>query len=47
MLAENFYGISDVRLIRAAGLDIEGIDAEQVLRECMENLKLTEQTFIE
>lgn len=46
-LAENFYGISDVRLIRAAGLDIEGIDAEQVLRECMENLKLTEQTFIE
>ena len=47
VLPENFYGISDVRLIRAAGLDIEGIDAEQILRECMENLKLTEQTFIE
>ena len=30
-LAENFYGISDVRLIQATGLDIYGRDAEKIL----------------
>ncbi len=30
-LSENFYGIRDVRLIKAAGLDIWGADTEQIL----------------
>ncbi len=30
-LAENFYGISDVKLIQACGLDIIGADVEQIL----------------
>ena len=30
-LAENFYGISDVRLIKATGLDIVDADAEKIL----------------
>ena len=32
-LAQNFYGIPDVRQIRAEGLDIIGADAERILRE--------------
>ena len=35
-LAQNFYGISDVRLIKAAGLDIVGADPEAILRETVE-----------
>ena len=35
-LAQNFYGIPDVRQIRAEGLDIIGADAERILREAME-----------
>ena len=30
-LAENFYGINDVKLIQACGLDIIGADVEQIL----------------
>ncbi len=30
-LAENFYGIPDVRLIKATGLDIDGADTEKIL----------------
>ena len=35
-LSENFYGIRDVRLIKAAGLDLDGADAEAVLRAACE-----------
>lgn len=34
-LAQSFYGIPDVRLIQAAGLDIEGADVEGILREAI------------
>ena len=30
-LAENFYGIRDVRLIKATGLDVVGADTEKIL----------------
>ena len=30
-LAQGFYGIGDVRLIRATGLDIDGADVEALL----------------
>ena len=31
-LAQNFYGISDVKLIKAAGLDIIGADCDSILK---------------
>lgn len=34
-LAESFYGISDTRLIKAVGLDVDGADEEKILRECI------------
>ncbi|MBQ9063886.1 MAG: NAD(P)H-dependent oxidoreductase [Blautia sp.] len=34
-LAQNFYGIKDVELIKAVGLDIDGADAEKILDECI------------
>ena len=34
-LARSFYGISDVRLIQATGLDIDGADEEEILRKAM------------
>ena len=37
-LAQNFYGIKDVELIKAKGLDIEGADEEKILHSCMENI---------
>ena len=37
-LAQGFYGIPDVRLIRAAGLDIDGADAEAIMRAAEESL---------
>ena len=37
-LAENFYGIHDVRLIQAAGLDIDGADPEVILKEAIHNI---------
>ena len=37
-LAQSFYGIPDVRLIQASGLDIDGADAEQILRKAMAEL---------
>ena len=39
-LAQQFYGIPDVRMIRAVGLDMEGADEEQILREAMDGFKL-------
>lgn len=40
-LAQNFYGIEDVRLVRAAGLDIDGADPEQILRAAMDEVSGT------
>ena len=37
-LAEGFYGIPRVRLISAAGLDIDGADEEGILRDCMDEI---------
>ncbi len=39
-LAESFYGIPDVRLIRALGLDIEGADTEAILRSALDGNEL-------
>lgn len=36
-LAQNFYGIPDVRLIKAAGLDIDGADVEEILRSAIDD----------
>ncbi len=35
-LAQNFYGIGNVRLVQAVGLDMDGADPERILRESME-----------
>lgn len=34
-LARSFYGIEDVELIQAVGLDLVGADPEEILRECL------------
>ncbi len=34
-LADSFYGIKDVELIKAVGLDMVGADETKILRECM------------
>ena len=39
-LAQNFYGIKDVELIRATGLDIQGNDAEKLVHDCVNSLNL-------
>lgn len=31
-LAQNYYGISDIRLVKAVGLDLDGADAEGILQ---------------
>ena len=38
-LARNFYGINDVELIKAAGLDIEGAQVERILLDCEEDIR--------
>ena len=38
-LAENFYGIKDVRLIEAGGLDIRGADPEAIMQETIEKIR--------
>lgn len=42
-LAQNFYGIEDVELIQAAGLDIAGADTEGMTRECLDTMMLPEK----
>ena len=37
-LAQNFYGIEDVELIKAIGLDIMGADSEAIMKEAIRNL---------
>ena len=39
-LAQNYYGISDVRLIRAAGLDIDGADVEAILKDAEKEISI-------
>ena len=38
-LAQNFYGIADVELIRAVGLDIDGADVEGIMQECLSTIE--------
>ena len=38
-LAESYYGIPDVRLVKAEGLDIVGADAEKILKEAEEKIQ--------
>ena len=38
-LAQNFYGIRDVRLVKAQGLDVVGADPETILKTAFENYK--------
>ena len=35
-LARNFYGINDVRILKATGLDIVGADTEEILRSAID-----------
>ena len=37
-LAKGFYGIKNVELIEAAGLDIQGAPVERILRDCEEEI---------
>lgn len=39
MLAESFYGIEDVKLVKAVGLDIEGADEEGILEEAVRGIE--------
>ena len=39
-LAENFYGIMDVRLIKATGLDISGNDPEKIMTEAINAIEV-------
>ncbi len=38
-LAQSFYGIKDVELIKATGLDIMGADSELIMNEAIERIK--------
>ena len=38
-LAQGYYGIADVRLIEAVGLDIYGADVEEILEEAEETIE--------
>ena len=38
-LAQGYYGIPDVRLIKATGLDIVGADAEDIMRAAEEEIR--------
>ena len=37
-LARSFYGIEDVELIKAVGLDLAGADSEGIIRECLDKI---------
>ena len=37
-LAENFYGITNVKLIKAIGLDIYGADVERIIQAAMDEI---------
>ena len=38
-MAQGYYGIEDVKLFQAVGLDIEGADAEEILQKSMEKIR--------
>ncbi len=38
-LAKNFYGIREVKLIKAVGLDIDGADVEEILKSAEEEIR--------
>lgn len=38
-LAESFYGITKVELIKAVGLDIEGADERKIIQKCLDDIK--------
>ena len=37
-LAQSFYGIPEVRLVQAVGLDVDGVDPESILLESMNRI---------
>ena len=37
-LAQNYYGIRDVELIKATGLDIIGNDADEIVKRCIQGI---------
>lgn len=37
-LAQSFYGISDVELIKAVGLDVDGADEESIIQKCINGI---------
>ena len=39
-LAKNYYGIPETELIKAVGLDMAGADAEQIIHECMDGIRI-------
>jgi FMN-dependent NADH-azoreductase len=39
-LAQNFYGIDEVELIKAVGLDIDGADTEKILQESISGIMI-------
>jgi FMN-dependent NADH-azoreductase len=39
-LAQNFYGIDEVKLIKAVGLDIDGADTERIMRESISGITI-------
>ena len=43
-LAQNFYDIQDIRLIKASGLDIDGADVNDIMAAAEETLENMEQT---
>ena len=38
-LAENFYGIKSVKLIKAVGFDIDGADESKILQEAIDHIR--------
>ncbi len=39
-MAQSFYGIPEVSLVSAVGLDVVGADEEQILKDAMEKIRL-------
>lgn len=38
-LAQSFYGIKDVRLIKTVGLDMDGADKDKILEEAVRGIE--------
>ena len=37
-LARTFYGIPEIELIKAVGLDLDGANVEQIMRDCLDSI---------